>query len=156
MKGAVPLIMGGLVPVHVPSHPALVAVLGRGHTLLLQDGEMTTLLPHGERSLTAQNLPCVIQKNMKKISGDPIPPPVGMVTNVMLIMVMRRGRHRLTVMDPLHAGERPQDRLQDPAPGLLRGLLPVATDKRVLPTTIAAFYPVPPSSLCVLLDRRFQ
>ncbi|VAI13855.1 unnamed protein product [Triticum turgidum subsp. durum] len=143
MKGAVPLIMGGLVPVHAQPLPALVAVavLGQGHTLLLQDGEMTTLLPHGEGSLIARNLLCVIQKNMRRTKGDPTLPLVEMVTNVMLIMGMRRGRHRPTVMDPLHAQGwpgHPQDRPLDPAPGPPTLLPPAATEKLVTFSAVAA------------------
>lgn len=133
-KGAVPPIMVGPVPVHAPSpHDLGVAVLGQGRTLLLQDGEMTTQLPHGEGSLIVQNLLSVIQKKMKKASGDPILLLAGMVTNVMLIMIMRRGRPHLTVMDLLHAGGHPpghpQDRPQDPAPGPLTRPLLAATDR---------------------------
>jgi len=149
MTAAVRLIMGGLDRVHAQSPPALVvvAVLGQGHTLLLLDGEMTTLLHHGVGSLTAQNHLCAIQKNMKT-SGDPILLPAMMVTNVMVIMVMRRGRHRLTVMD-LHARGRPGhllDRLQDPAPGLLTLLPPAVTDKPFPPSAVAASSSLPPSS----------
>lgn len=141
MKAAVRPIMGGLVRVHAQSPLALVvvAVLGQGHTLLLQEGEMTTLLRHGEGSLTAQNLLCVIQKNMKKTSGDPILLLVGRVTNVMLIMAMRRGHQPQTATDPLHAVGHPghlQDRLRDPAPGPLTLLLPAVTDKRVPPAAV--------------------
>ncbi|XP_044950576.1 uncharacterized protein LOC123400214 isoform X1 [Hordeum vulgare subsp. vulgare] len=143
MKGAVPLIMGGLVPVHAPPLPALVAVvaLGQGHTLLLQDGGMTTLLPHGEGSLIARNLLCVIRKNMKRTKGDPTPPLVEMAASVMLIMVMRRGRHWLTVMDPLHCRGwpgHPQGRPLDPAPGPPTLLPPAATKKVVTSSAVAA------------------
>uniref|UniRef100_A0A453JX27 RRM domain-containing protein n=1 Tax=Aegilops tauschii subsp. strangulata TaxID=200361 RepID=A0A453JX27_AEGTS len=113
----------------------------RCHTLLLQDGEMTTLLPHGEGSLIARNLLCVIQKNMRRTKGDPTLPLVEMVTNVMLITGMRRGRHRPTVMDPLHARGwpgHPQDRPLDPAPGPPTLLLPAATEKLVTSSAVAA------------------
>ena len=60
-----------------------------------------------------------------------------MGTGVMLIMVMKRGRRQLTAMDPLRTGGppgNPQDRLQDPAPGLPTGLLPAVTNRRTLRT----------------------
>uniref|UniRef100_A0A0E0MNU7 RRM domain-containing protein n=1 Tax=Oryza punctata TaxID=4537 RepID=A0A0E0MNU7_ORYPU len=122
---------GGLVPVLVLL--AIEVVHGQGHTLLLQDGEMTTQLPHRERIRTPQNLLGVSQKNMMKTrSGDPTLLPVEMVTLVMLITVMRRGRPHLTAMDPLHTGghlDTPQGRLQDPALGPLMFPLPAATDR---------------------------
>jgi len=141
MKVAVHLSMGGPVRVHAQSPPALVvvAVLGRGHTLLLREGEMTTLLRPGEGRLAAQNLLYAIQKKLKKTSGDPILLLLGMVTNVMLIMVMRRGRQPQIVMDPLHAVGHPghlQDRLQGPAPGPPTLLPPAVTDKRVQPAAV--------------------
>jgi len=147
MKAAVRLIMGGLVRVHAQSPLALVvvAVLGQGHTLLLRGGEVTTLLRHGEGSLTAQSLLCAIQKNMTKTSGDPIHLLVGMVTIVMLIMVMRRGRRPQTVMDPLHAVGLPgrlQDLLQDPALGPPTLLLPAVTDKLVVVACLRLAYVV--------------
>ena len=151
MTGAVLLVMGGLVPVHAPIPLAIGAVLDQGHTLLLQEGEMTTLLPHAERthlllqygemttllphrerSRITQNLPGVSQKSMKKTCGDRILLPLEMVANEMLIILMRRDHHHLTVMDLLHAGGHPgnpQDHLQDHAPGLRMRLLPAATDR---------------------------
>lgn len=148
MKAAVRLTMGDLVRVHAHSPLALVvvAVLGQGHTLLLLEGEMTTLLHHGEGILTAQNLLCVIQKNMEKTSGNPILLLVGKVTNVMLIMVMIRGRQPQTVMGPLHAVGQPgqlQVHLQDPALGPRRPPPPTVTDKQLPLATICSSCLVP-------------
>ena len=130
-KGAALHIMGGLVP--VLALPTIEVVHGQGHTLLLQDGEMTTQLPHRERIRTPQNLLGVSQKNMmKRRSGDPTLLPVEMATLAMLITVMRRGRPHLTAMDPLHTGGllgTPQGRLQDPALGPPMFPLPAATDR---------------------------
>ncbi|KAM0925439.1 hypothetical protein ACQ4PT_004188 [Festuca glaucescens] len=143
MKAAVRLTMGDLVRVRVHAHSPLalvvVAVLGQGHTLLLLEGEMTTLLHHGEGILTAQNLLCAIQKNMEKISGDPILLLAGKVTNVMLIMVMIRGRQPQTVMDPHHAVGHPgqlQVHPQDRALGPPRPPPPTVTDKQVPPAAV--------------------
>lgn len=125
MKVAALLIMGGLVPV-----PALLATgvaLGQDRTPLLQDAEMTTLLLQGERRHIACLLPGARQRSLMKIrSGDPIPLPVEM----MLKMVMRRGRPHLTAMDPLRIGGLPrstQAHLLDPAPGP-PSHLPAVTD----------------------------
>ena len=147
MKGVVLPIMGDPVPVPAPAPRAIEAVQHQGHSLLLQDDEMTTLLPHGERRHIAQSLPGVSQKNMKKTrSGDPILPPVEMATNMMLIMLLRRGRHHLAVTDPLHTGGcpgNPRNRLRGPAPGPPTGLPPAVTDRRVLRYTLISSLHLP-------------
>uniref|UniRef100_A0A453H2J2 Uncharacterized protein n=1 Tax=Aegilops tauschii subsp. strangulata TaxID=200361 RepID=A0A453H2J2_AEGTS len=91
LKGVI-LVMGGLVPVHAPTLLAIGAVLG--HTLLLQDGEMTTLLPHQDH--ITHSLLGVCQRGMKKTSGDPILLLVEVVVSVMLILMER---HELLIRD---------------------------------------------------------
>ncbi|KAM0874624.1 hypothetical protein ACQ4PT_037314 [Festuca glaucescens] len=129
MKGVI-LVMGGLVPVpvHAPTLLAIVAVLGQGRTLLLQDAEMTTLLLHQDH--ITHDLPDVRQKGMKTTSGGPIHLPVEVVASM-----MERGRHHRTVTDHLHAVGRagnPQNHLRGHAQGPLMLLLPAATDRLVL------------------------
>lgn len=65
MKAVVHPITGGLVHVRVPALPVIVVVHGQGHTLLLQDDEMTIPHPHREKTHIVQNLLGVSQKNMK-------------------------------------------------------------------------------------------
>uniref|UniRef100_A0A8R7Q1N1 Uncharacterized protein n=1 Tax=Triticum urartu TaxID=4572 RepID=A0A8R7Q1N1_TRIUA len=133
LKGVIP-VMGGLVPVHVPTLLAIGAVLGQGqgqgHTLLLQDGEMTTLLPRQDH--ITHSLLGVCQKDMKKTSGDPILLLVEVAASVMPIL-MERGHHHLTLTDHLHASGghpgNPQDHPWGRAQGPLKLLLPAATDE---------------------------
>jgi len=125
MKADALLIMGGLVP--VPALHAFGAVLGQDHTHLLQGGEMITPFLQGERRHITRLLLGAHQRSLMKIRGDPILLPVEM----MLIMVMRRGRPHQTATDHLRTGGLPrssQPRLLDPAPGLPTSLLPAATD----------------------------
>ncbi|KAI4994028.1 hypothetical protein ZWY2020_008341 [Hordeum vulgare] len=79
----------GLDPVHAPTLLSIVAVLGQGqgHTLLLQDGEMITLLPHQDH--ITHILLGVCQRDMKKTSGDPILLLVEVAVSVMLILMER-------------------------------------------------------------------
>ena len=136
LKGAIP-VMGGLVPVHALALLAIGAVLnqgqgqGQGHTLLLQDGKVTTLLPHQDH--ITHSLLGVCQKGMKKISGDPILLLVEAAASVMLILMERGRRRHLTLTDHLHhpVGHpgSPRDHPWGRAQGPPKLLLPAATEK---------------------------
>jgi len=157
MKVAALLIMGGLVPVPaLHALHAIGAVLGQDHTHLPRGDEMTTLFLQGERMHSTPLLLDAHQRSLMKIRGDPILLPVEM----MLIMVMRRGRPHLTAMDPLRAGGLPgrtQPRLLDLVPGLRMSLLPAATDCMVALLAVRCMQPVGayivPSHFAVSLAR---
>lgn len=137
MKGAVFLVMGGLAPVHAPTLLVIGAVLGQDRAL--QEGEMTTLLPHhSEMGHVTDNLQDVNQKSMKKTGGDLILLLVEVAACVVLIiMLMERGHHQLTVTDHLRTRARgrrgnPLDHQWGRAQGPLMLLLSAATDRLVV------------------------